>query len=152
MHFSKHLQSSWNKYGEDNFEFVLLDLVEADDLTSKEVFWVNILGVLDPKIGYNTILPDTKRRVREISDKTRLRMSISKRGKSQKIETILARVKLFEKKVYCVDKIGNTIYYDSIKDAANNLNIARTAISKCLSDNYPNNKTAGGYSWNFVEA
>ena len=30
IHQNKHLQSAWNKYGSDNFEFIIVELVEGD--------------------------------------------------------------------------------------------------------------------------
>lgn len=43
-HVNKHLQSSFNKYGEDNFTFDLLELVEdADTLISREQHYIDTL-------------------------------------------------------------------------------------------------------------
>ena len=51
------------------------------------------------------------------------------------------------KQIYSLDKNGTVTYYDSVKCAGKLLGISSTAISKALSDNYPQNKTAGGMQW-----
>ena len=55
------------------------------------------------------------------------------------------------KKIYSLDKNGTIVYYNSVKDAGKLLGISSTAISKVLSDNYPQNKTAGGKQWFYVK-
>lgn len=56
------------------------------------------------------------------------------------------------KKIYSVDSTGNIQYFNSIIEASQNTGIGRTSISKALSDNYPQNKTAGSLKWFYVEA
>lgn len=55
-----------------------------------------------------------------------------------------------QKKIYSLDKDGTITYYNSRNEAGNILGINPTAISKALSDNYPQNKTAGGKQWFYV--
>lgn len=38
FHHSRHLQSAWNKYGEDSFEFSVIELCEKSDLIAREQF------------------------------------------------------------------------------------------------------------------
>lgn len=51
------------------------------------------------------------------------------------------------KKVCSVDRNGQICYYDSIMEAAEQNGIHKTSISKALSDNFPQNKTACGLLW-----
>lgn len=55
------------------------------------------------------------------------------------------------KKVYSVDKDGTITYYNSRNEAAELTGINAVNISKALSDNYPQNKTAGGKTWFYCE-
>lgn len=52
-HINEHLQKAWNKYGEENFMFEILDEVSEDLLMSFEHYWCNILNVHDYLVGYN---------------------------------------------------------------------------------------------------
>ena len=51
------------------------------------------------------------------------------------------------KKVCSVDSSGQICSYASILEAAERTGIHKTSISKALSDNFPQNKTAGGLVW-----
>ena len=53
-HHSRHLQNAYNKYGLENFEFKILQIVEDKNrLTEIEQYWLNWTKCYDPKIGYN---------------------------------------------------------------------------------------------------
>ena len=42
-HHNIYLQRAWNKYGEDNFKFEILELCLEDELDSKEIEWIDRL-------------------------------------------------------------------------------------------------------------
>lgn len=50
-HHNKHLQSAWNKYGNDNFEFSILEYCPLELLNSKEQYWIQYYDSF--KGGYN---------------------------------------------------------------------------------------------------
>lgn len=50
-HHNIHLQSAWNKYGEDNFEFSVLEECNFDQLNQREIYWISKLNSY--KDGYN---------------------------------------------------------------------------------------------------
>ena len=52
-HDNEHLQKAWNKYGKDNFEFVILETCEADDRFDVEQKWYEIYKVYERDFGYN---------------------------------------------------------------------------------------------------
>lgn len=56
-HHSQHLQSSYNKYGENSFVFIILEECEVENLIEREIFWINLKNSLDPKCGYNIGIP-----------------------------------------------------------------------------------------------
>lgn len=43
-HFNPHLQSAWNKYGEANFKFVILEVCQICELDEKEQYWIDKLN------------------------------------------------------------------------------------------------------------
>lgn len=49
---SKKFQNAWNKYGEENFEFLVLEYCSCFELEEREQHWINWLGSY--KNGYNT--------------------------------------------------------------------------------------------------
>ncbi len=81
-HHNKRLQNSWNKYGEDSFIFVKIEIV--DDLRlliEREQYWMDTLCPqynISPKAGSNLGL--------KMSLATRIKMSIDRTGKSHHSE------------------------------------------------------------------
>jgi group I intron endonuclease len=65
-HKNPYLQSSFNKYGEDNFSFEILEICEKEECLSKEQYWMDYYQSHNMKIGYNinpkaTNVPSTDR-------------------------------------------------------------------------------------------
>ena len=121
IHDNKHLQSSWNKYGEDNFEFIILCECEREKLNELEEYYVHSYESKYPSFGYNKNMggkantftrEDTRRRLREFA---------------------LSDDNTWLVKVYCIelDKV-----FRSIKDAGKEMNICETSILQCCKHNY----------------
>lgn len=53
IHENNHLQTSYNKYGEKNFEYIVLCKCLKDELNDKEVFFIEKYNSCDPLYGYN---------------------------------------------------------------------------------------------------
>jgi group I intron endonuclease len=52
-HENVHLQHAWDKYGENNFEFLILEECEASALLAREEYWIEHYKSWDRKFGYN---------------------------------------------------------------------------------------------------
>jgi len=52
-HSNKYLQNSFNKYGDKNFEFEILEEYEREFLPSMENWWANMLNTHNREYGYN---------------------------------------------------------------------------------------------------
>ena len=54
-HFNKHLQASWDKYGEDNFEFYIIESGVSDlsELEVREDFYIEKYSSTNDDFGYN---------------------------------------------------------------------------------------------------
>lgn len=52
-HFNQHLQFAWNKYGEKNFTFEIIEECEIDRLNEKEMYWIKKLHTASKHYGYN---------------------------------------------------------------------------------------------------
>ena len=50
-HVNRHLQSSWNKYGESNFRFFVVEECSSDLLNEREIFWIKSFDSF--RNGYN---------------------------------------------------------------------------------------------------
>lgn len=50
-HPNLHLRSAWNKYGEENFKFEIIELCIKDMLLDREQFWIDLYNSYE--LGYN---------------------------------------------------------------------------------------------------
>lgn len=52
-HFNPHLQNAWNKYGENSFEFNIIEHCDDEELGENERWWIDHLDSTNRDIGYN---------------------------------------------------------------------------------------------------
>lgn len=53
IHHNKYLQSAWNKYGENNFEFNILLCCNRDELDNYETEYITKYNTCNKEFGYN---------------------------------------------------------------------------------------------------
>jgi group I intron endonuclease len=51
-HHSRKFQNAWNKYGADNFEFRIIEIVQPELLVEREQYWMD--ACLSYSMGYNS--------------------------------------------------------------------------------------------------
>lgn len=79
-HNNNYLQKAWNKYGEENFVFEIIEKCDISSLHFKEHYWVNKLNCLDRSIGYN-LKPTDPNGQSVHSEETREKLRIANKGK-----------------------------------------------------------------------
>lgn len=85
LHRNRHLQSSWNKYGKDAFEFSILEIVEdKKNLLSIEQKWIDETGAV--LFGYNICGIASSRLGVKASEETKAKMRASALGKTHSEE------------------------------------------------------------------
>lgn len=52
-HHNSYLQNSWNKHGEESFEFNILEHCDDDKLNDNESWWIDYFDTTDHDKGYN---------------------------------------------------------------------------------------------------
>lgn len=53
IHHNEHLQKSWNYYGQENFNFTVLERCSEFELDDKEIYYIENYNTLDREYGYN---------------------------------------------------------------------------------------------------
>ena len=114
-HHSRHLQRAWNKYGEENFDFIVVEVVSSIELLFiREQYWMDKTLCYDGKYGYNVSqrakcvymgkgenssmygkhhTEETKQKLRKfhtgrkLSEETKIKMSQSSKGQIISLET-----------------------------------------------------------------
>lgn len=150
-HDNNHLQNSWNKYGEENFEFIVIEFVpDVNNLIKREQHWIDTLKVCDRTIGYNKAPRAGSNLGRKMSKEARRKMSLAKKGIKQDPEVVKRRILAASVAVDQYTKEGEFVAsFVSVKSAAESLGILPSSISKVLSDTFPQCKSAGGYIWKY---
>ncbi len=89
-HHSNKLQNAWNKYGNDNFIFEILEIVtRKEDLIEREQYWLDTLEAV--KKGYNINPTASNCAGRIVTEKTREKIREKLKGKPLSPEHIAKR-------------------------------------------------------------
>lgn len=76
------LQNAWNKYGEKNFDFRIIEECSYEELNEKEKYWINELRSHIFFDGYNISLGGSDGlRGRKHTDESKMKMSDASRGR-----------------------------------------------------------------------
>ncbi len=78
-HYNEYLQRSWNKYGEENFNFEIIEECKIDELYEKENYWIEYYKSHLSEYGYNATVPPKDGKNFGMSDEARLKLSKKKR-------------------------------------------------------------------------
>ena len=153
-HCNKHLQSAFNKYGEENFSMFLIEKCELNLLLQKEEYWINKLQshIHGYNIQQNPVRPLLGKK---LSEETKRKLSISKIGNknpmygrevSQEQKEKMSLLGKQSKKQVCQHSVdGNFIkLWNSGVEAATALNIGTSGISQCCNNKI---KTYKGFIW-----
>lgn len=89
-HSNLYLQNAFDKYGEDSFEFTILEECEKEQANDREIFWLNNFGGFASSNNYNLcqaggakgISEETREKLRSriMSEETRRKISESRKG------------------------------------------------------------------------
>lgn len=77
-HANPYLQNSFNKHGESNFKFEILETCLIDFCLSQEKYWINILNTKSTLYGFNVIDPITSRLGFKYTEESKLKMKNSR--------------------------------------------------------------------------
>lgn len=140
-HCNIHLQYAWNKYGEENFEFSILEVCDCSELNEKERNYICKYNSF--RIGYNR---DLGGGVGRFSDETieKIRKSNSNPSKETREKMRNSQKK---KPMLQIDLNGNVICeWSGAREASKLLNIKQDCIWACC---HHKRKTYKGFIWIF---
>lgn len=79
-HGNIYLQRAWNKYGEENFQFEVLERCLPDRCIEREQYWLDALDSCNHNVGYNICPIAESRRGAKLSEETKRQMSVAHTG------------------------------------------------------------------------
>jgi len=133
-HHNRHLQSAWNKYGEDQFEFQVLEECVEEQLLEREGYWIEHHRSWEREYGYNLVrIVDCKQIFAEESLKI-AGIKISEAHKNKNYWQSGINAEILE--LYKNGKSKNAI--------AVKLGVTRSAVYSCLEQNGLHENTGAG--------
>lgn len=127
-HSNTYIQSSWNKYGEENFKFYILELCLPRQLDSRERWNIKYFKTYLRKYGYNLDMGGQS--IRDIMPYQRYKISITHKGKYVNENTRQLLSNIHSKSVVC---LNNNQIFKSRTEAAIAYNTSPTVISDICS-------------------
>lgn len=110
-HFNRHLQSSFNLYGESNFKFEVIELCNREDLNDRETYWKRYFDPDTYNLGntgnVDTVSEETKRKTSSTLKQKYAKLTIEDRKKKF---SVVPNPNLGKKRPKAVrDKISNSL-------------------------------------------
>ncbi|WP_296885384.1 GIY-YIG nuclease family protein [uncultured Methanobrevibacter sp.] len=81
-----HLQSAWNKYGAENFNFYVLERCDSNELNQREIYWIKKLNTCHNQNHYNMNEGGSTNLGYKHTIEAKRRMSKLKKGKQLSME------------------------------------------------------------------
>jgi hypothetical protein len=156
-HFNTHLQSAVNKYGLDNFNFEIVEIIKIDKniidykkvIQEREEYYILAYNSNNNNFGYNRRTKCETNLGIKFSEETKQKLSESHMGHKRSKEANEKIIASQYKEVYKIDEFGRIVEkYQSLKDAAEKNNLHRSSISACCRNVL---NSTGGFYWCFVE-
>lgn len=129
-HANNYLQNSYNKYGENNFEFTLIEYCLEHDLLNKEGYYINLYNSSNSIFGYNIGSFETGRK--RLSEETKKKIGDAHKGKPKNYPKT-------EKQIEIARLLGKKAKSDKTRKK---MSVARTGIKRLpFSDEWIENMT-----------
>ena len=129
-HINSHLQSAFNKYGLENFDFEIVEECQPNLLNEREQFWITVYNSFDRNFGYNKTLGGTGTLGRTfiMSEETKNKIRTANTGRkftAEQLEEFRNIIRDNQIVIYCYE---TNKYYTSIANAARELKICKDSI------------------------
>lgn len=144
-HHNNHLQKAYNKYGEENFYFEIIEIVIKNEnnnifkesILKIEQYWIDKLNACNEKYGYN------------LAPKASSLLGYKKTP--EQIKRCVTYGKFYGDGVSAskVINLNTGKKYDSIKRAAEEYGMKNTSNISCVCRGIT--ETAGGYKWAYLD-
>jgi group I intron endonuclease len=143
-HHNKHLQHSFNKYGEANFKFSMLEKCQIEVLAIREQHYIDNLMP-----GYNKRLIAENNQGLKHSEEAKKKISTAHKGNIYNLGRLQSKesIQKREKRIIQFTKEGAFIKeWCSLSEVERELKFNKGNISNCCSGKKP---SAYGYKWGF---
>lgn len=147
-HSNSHLQNAWNKYGEENFKFSVIEICNKETILERENFYIEKNGSLKTNKGFNLIVAERKDNL-YCNNEYLTKLSLIKKGKTPSNITLCR-----EKQKRKILEYENGIFvreYNSTKEAGAFLNINYKLINNILRRKVKKTKLFPNKIWKYKD-
>ena len=151
LHNNNHLQKSWNKYGEQNFIFYIVQECDINKLDELEIYYIDKLKTSDTKFGYNIEIGGHK--CKSMSEFSKNKISKANTGR-KKTEEEIEKIKINSnrKPIAQIDFSGNLVrIFNSSSEIHKILKVDSRSILECCKFSNKNRRTAHGCVWMYYD-
>lgn len=127
QHKNLHLQRSWNKYGEENFSFDILEICPIDKLNEREVWNIKYFDTMNN--GFNNESGGNAKKVISQESIEKSRQAHLARHDKQTRERIEHRCQFLYKPIIC---LTTGEIFNSVKEATQKYHIKACISTSCL--------------------
>lgn len=78
-HINPYVQNAWNKYGEENFVFEVLEECDIENLLEREQYWMDYTLCYNREIGFNNCVKSDRPLGYKHTEENKIKMSIIKK-------------------------------------------------------------------------
>ncbi len=129
-HSNKYLNRAYNKYGKDNFEFIILEECNVEDLITREIYYIATHDSLKRNKGYNLSIPRKHPSI-TANEEYRNILSNAKKGVIPSNYEVMRKIRW--KKVEVTNLEGEVLHvFNSLKETEETLNIKRGNVFNYL--------------------
>ncbi len=131
IHYNSHLQNSFNLYGQQSFEFVVLEKVESNLLLEREQHWLDLFSTTNDVYNIKLNVGDTcyGSQRKPLSEEIKLKISNSLKGRKLSNTTII-KMKIAQSK-------ENNNFFGKTHSEATKLHLSnlRNETKQCVGEN-----------------
>ena len=124
-HSNKYLERAYEKYGKDNFEFIILEECNLQELVQREILYIKKYDSLNTLKGYNLSVPRKHPTITSNSNYRSI-LSEAKKGKMPSNYQEMRKIRWVKIKVYENDIFKGI--YNSFNEAEREFNISKGYI------------------------
>lgn len=122
-HYNTHLQSSFDKYGQEYFDFIILEHCGVKELNERESYWIREFDVCDKEKGYNSMSVGS---AVVHSDETRLKIS---RTRKERLRLGIIKPTVVDFTPEARERMSKSIsLYFSVESNRREISITRTSF------------------------
>jgi group I intron endonuclease len=140
-HHSRYLQRAWDKYGDEAFEFSVLENIDDQNLLmEREQLWMDITRCYERDYGYNLSREVGTTRGVKPSEETRAKMSAARKGKPKSMAHVFNQAASVAAEWILITPNGEILFIKNLNAFCRQMNLSAPALCEVASGHHKSHK------------